>query len=356
MIIYDRSPNDEPEHNEYMDKILGNIKEAEINYIILKNEVDDYIRLLHNEVDKKLIEMIKRAQAFNQTHFEMKLHEVIVEILTSHKEDIELFTKEPKYAHLNLHQKIINNIKENQDWRTQVNNKNTFNFLKGTTWSLPSIALLSLNSGLFNTLVSKYRPMMSMLFTPREQKFYEEEKTREYVSDLQALIQYPKDLDILFNALENHPSLFTFNEIYSIIKNTLSNGTGPEVKILNSKAVKSWFSFIDIDGRRKLIEEMHDWADENKKTMKALGPIMVTPTYLEMYRDVMPEAAHEQETKVEKTTFEDNDVSGDTADLLDSDSDLESSNEDQGSAESDEESSKIETSKVSESADEQVNR
>lgn len=76
---------------------------------------------------------------------------------------------------------------------------------------------------------------------------------------------------------------------------------------------------------------MHDWADENKKTMKALGPIMVSPTYLELFRDVMPEAAQEQETKVEKTTFEDNDVSGDTSLLLDSKSDLESSDEDNSS-------------------------
>lgn len=74
---------------------------------------------------------------------------------------------------------------------------------------------------------------------------------------------------------------------------------------------------------------MHDWADENKKTLKALGPILATPTYIDCYRRVMPgmcfnklsfiDQAEENSAKIKKSAFEDNADSGDDDELDDSD-------------------------------------
>jgi hypothetical protein len=83
---------------------------------------------------------------------------------------------------------------------------------------------------------------------------------------------------------------------------------------------------------------MYDWADENKKTLKALGPILASPTYIEYYRDVMPEFANEQINKTKKMAFEDNtnDITESEAEELDS-SDEDDDDDEEASEEPDSE-------------------
>lgn len=223
----------------YIKRARGYFQESEFHYIIFRKEVDDYVAKLTELKDQQLIQVLRQYQAFNQTHFEIKLENAVKTALDTRNEDVEVFAKNPRFSHLNLHTSL------------KLEEKKVPKIFKRVDWTFPSLALLSKNSSLFNTLVKKYRPMMGMIFPVKEEKF-EDETKREYCSSLQALVQYPNDLDILFNTLEYHSSLFTFREVYLIIKNTLAHGTPQELKILKSKTVKSWFNFIHEESRRKV--------------------------------------------------------------------------------------------------------
>lgn len=69
-----------------------------------------------------------------------------------------------------------------------------------------------------------------------------------------------------------------------------------------------------------MIEEIFDWAEgENEKMLKALGPILTNPTYVEYYKDLRPsEASSVIGKKKDKHKFEDN-LSSSEGDSIDSD-------------------------------------
>jgi ankyrin repeat protein len=325
------------EMNEYIEKSKGHFKEAEFNYIIFKNEVEIYKKIFEKKKFKDLSEELTKAQAFNQTHYRIQIENSAVLTCTPHTTEIPLFAKEPKFTHLNFHKLIVRGGKEDKKEEKKgkgkgkgledseeegkvskkgtkkveeseevveekggnklyqlVQDKELLNFLNKDFWSIPGLALLVKNTELFNSFVKNYRPMLSLLF-PLFDEPREDNKKREFASEMQAIIQFSDNLDVLFNALENHSEMFVFQEVHLIIKNALTHGSAAEVKLLNSITVRSYFNFINEDSKLKLIEEMYDWADENKETLKALGPVLATPTYLEYLKKVRPEIAADLE-------------------------------------------------------------
>lgn len=322
---------EDKEMNEYVEKSKGHFKDAEFNYIIFKNEVEIYKKIFEKQKLKSLSEELTKAQAFNQTHYRIQIENSAVLTCTPHTTEIPLFAKEPKLAHLNFHKLIVKGGKEEKKVKEKeieeskeegkkskksskkaeeneevveekgnnklyqlIQDKELLSFLDKDFWSIPGLALLVKNTELFNSFVKNYRPMLSILF-PLFDETREDNKKREFASEMQAMIQFSDNLDVLFNALENHSEMFVFQEVHLIIKNALTHGTAAEVKLLNSITVRSYFNFINEDSKLKLIEEMYDWADENKETLKALGPILATPTYLEYFKKVRPEIAADME-------------------------------------------------------------
>jgi hypothetical protein len=311
---------------KYIEQAKGHFREAEFNYIIFKDEVQIYKELFEKKAFNDLAQELIKAQAFNQTHFRIQIEQAGIIAVTPHSTDIPLFTKEPKFAHLNLHKLYViggeefkgvkkdkksnkqsamekaqpkgSGVGQKQDKVTNklydlIQDKDLLQFCEKESWSIPGLALLTKNTELFNNVVSKYRPMLSLMFPLY--KVCQDKKHREFGSEMQAMVQYSGDIDVLFNALENHSEMFVFQEVYYIIKNALSHGTAAEVKVLNSVTVRSYFNWMSEDSKLKLIEEMYDWADENKVTLKALGPVLATPTYLPYLRQVRPEIADDME-------------------------------------------------------------
>jgi hypothetical protein len=316
---------EDKERRVYIEKAKGHFKDAEFNYIIFKDEVEIYKVIFKKKAYHDLSQELTKAQAFNQTHFRIQVEQAGVLACTPHSTDIPLFAKEPKFAHLNLHKLYViggdknksagkskhhgEKIGEAQNQETPVlqnqqaptnklyqliQDKDLLTYAAKDSWSIPGLALLCRNTELFNTVIKKYRPMLSLMF-PLYEEISKDKKGREFGSEMQAMIQFSDDVEVLFNALENHSEMFVFEEVYHIIKNALTHGTSAEVKILNSVTVRSYFNFISEDSKLKLIEEMYDWADENKVTLKALGPILATPTYLKYLRQVRPEIADDME-------------------------------------------------------------
>ena len=68
----------------------------------------------------------------------------------------------------------------------------------------------------------------------------------------------------MFSCLENYPSMFTFKALYNIFKYVISNGKPQQARILNSKDVKSYFTFFSPESKRKFIEELIDWVEDDK--------------------------------------------------------------------------------------------
>jgi len=297
---------DTPEIKEYIAKARENLQETEMYYILFHDEAKLYIDKLVGLKDQKLADTIAQYQAFNLTHFNLKLGEALKEEMTTKDEDIELFKNNPKFAHLNLHQ----NLKLDQEKLPK--------YLKDVKWTFPALALLTNNSSLFNNLVSKYKPMLGMIFK-KSQESIKGGKDVEFASNLHALIQHTNDPDLLFNALENHSSLFTFEEVYMIVHNSIAHGKPSEIKILNSVTVRSWFDFINDESKIKWIEEMFDAAEENKDQITALGDMLILPTYHEKFKETMPDEAeaaeerkaeaHEEGDAEEAASDEDEDAS-----------------------------------------------
>jgi hypothetical protein len=235
MILYS-----EPNLKEHIKKAKGNFKDNEFHYIVFKDEVKNYTNKFDENKDENLTEALSQFNAFNETHFKIKLGEAVKTLMDdTKKENLEVFDSNPRFAHLNLHTKF------------NIDSKSVPKTFKKFNWNFLSLALLKKNTTLFNNLISKHKPLLGMLFKPSEKKF-KDEKEREYKSQLQALTQHQNDLDVLFNLLENHSSLFTFEEVYYLIKNTLAHGSPSELKIMHSKTVKSWFVFISTDSKRKV--------------------------------------------------------------------------------------------------------
>ncbi len=233
-----------------------------------------------------------------QTHYRIGINNAAVVILTPHTKEVELFKKEPRYAHLNLH--AIAMTKENGVVWPSVKDQETLTFFSNHRWDLLSLALYSKNTDIFNSMMADTKPMTSMIFKLDEEETKDAKTKNEYVSKFQGLIQHSGDLNVLFNTMENHPSMFQFPEIYSMVKNILMNGNATEVKMLNSKAVKSWYAFMNEESRIKLIEEMFDWADENKATYEALGTALLAPLFEEAFEKADEEKYEEFKDKVEK--------------------------------------------------------
>ena len=99
---------------------------------------------------------------FNQTHFRIGINNAAVGILTPNKKEIELFKKEPKYAHLNLHAVALND--QNQFVWPHVKDKQEVKFYKNYRWDLLSLALFAKNADVFNSLVRDTKPLTSMMF------------------------------------------------------------------------------------------------------------------------------------------------------------------------------------------------
>jgi hypothetical protein len=306
----------------YIDMAKGHFSFAEFNYIIFKGEVEIYKAIFEKRNLNDLAQELVKAQAFNQTHFRIQIDEAGIVACTPNSTDIPLFSKEPKFAHLNLHKLYViggeefkgkkagskSNKQADMDKHKPkgakvgrdeavipnklyglIKDKDLLQFCEKESWSIPGLALLSRNTELFNTVVAKYRPMLSLMFPLYD--VCQDRKGRDFGSEMQAMVQYSDDANVLFNALENHPAMFVFQEVYYIIKNALTHGSAAEVKILNSVTVRSYFTWMSEDSKLKLIEEMFDWADENKATLKALGHILSGPTFLQYLEQVKPDLA-----------------------------------------------------------------
>lgn len=172
-------------------------------------------------------------------------------------------------------------------------------------WNFLSLALFANNSDLFNNLVVKYKPLLGMLFTPAEKTIKDADyKDAEYASVLEALISDPSDHDRLFNMLENHPEVFTFKEIISILKRACSIG-GPELMVIfNSRGVKSWFNWMHNEERKEsILNDLIDLAEENEHDMMdSLGPQLVKPTYREVFESEKPDLAEQYIEQAEVDT------------------------------------------------------
>lgn len=224
--------------SSYINLAHDNFQDNEFHYVIFHNEVDEYVEQLEKLGDQKLIKLLRQFHAYNHLNNKMLVENSVENVMTTRDEDIELFEKDTKFAHLNLHYGLGKDKKD-------------IKFIKRISWTFPSLALFRNNTPLFNNLVFKYKPLLGMIFKLEKTNF-RDKKDREYASKLQALIQHSSDLDLLFNALERHPSLFRFKEVYYLIKNSIVRGTPQELKILNSKTMKSWFNFINEESRIKV--------------------------------------------------------------------------------------------------------
>jgi hypothetical protein len=318
---------EDKERMKYIEKAKGHFKDAEFNYIIFKDEVEIYKMIFEKKAYNDLAQELTKAQAFNQRHFRIQIDQAGILACTPHTTEIPLFDKEPKLAHLNLHKLYVIGGEEFKGKKKEkisnkqaamdkqqpkgsaaaeakpvvvpnklyelIKDKELLQFCEKESWSIPGLALLSKNTELFNNVIEKYRPMLSLMFPLY--KVCKDKKGREFGSEMQAMVQYSDDIDVLFNTLENQSEMFVFQEVYYIIKNVLTHGTGAEVKILHSVTVRSYFNFMSEDSKLKLIEEMYDWADENKSTLKALGQNLATSTYLPYLRQVRPEIAEDME-------------------------------------------------------------
>ena len=238
---------EDEDDQELVEKAKGNLKEPEYNYIIFQGEVEKFCEILSKNKHRDLADDLKRYQNFMQIHYKISINNAGVQALNPESKNIDLFKKEPKYAHINLHS--IELSEKNNVVFPHIKDKKAIAIF-GKNWDLLSLSLQSKNIDLFNTIIKEYKPLTSMLYRPKE--YTDVEKKQEFASELQGLIQYNKEIDTLFNACENHPSLFTFQEVYLIIKNVLTYGKGIHMKVLNSKAVKSWFCFSNDESREKV--------------------------------------------------------------------------------------------------------
>lgn len=343
--------------DEYVQKAKGNFKEPEYNFIIFSEEVDTYLKTLKDKGDKEISEELERYKGFMQTHYRIGINNAAVTILTPNSKEIELFKKEPKYAHLNLHAIVLS--EENKVVWPHVKDKEALKFFKGHRWDLISLALYSKNPDIFNSLIKDTQPLTSMMFKLENKEIVDSNKN-EYVSKLQALIQHSKSIDVLFNSLENHSSLFKFAEVYSIVKNVLTNGDATQVKILNSRAVKSWFAFMNDESKIKFIEEMFDFADENKATYKELGNTLLMPLYAEFFERADEEKfqqfsdGEDPDQEEASEASEESEKDDEDASEAESDSEEESAEDADASEDSDEESGDAEGVSESETPSESV--
>lgn len=255
---------------EYVEKARENLHESQMNCILLHNEADKYIDELNKNGDDKLSGTLAQYRAFNQTFFSIKISEALIQVNTTKSEDVDVFKADAKLAHLNYHHDL------------QMDVSKLPNLLKNVNWTFPSVALLVGNSTLFNNLIANYKPMLGLIFKPYS-KVMSDDKNGEYASELQALIQYKHDLDLIFNSFSNHAYLFTFQEVYLAVHNSIEFGSIPELKILNSSAVKSWYNFLSAASKTKWVEEMFDLVEEDKDKINALSDILLD---FEMFEDV----------------------------------------------------------------------
>ena len=230
----------EEQLKKYISIARGNLQDNEMNYILFHNEVAAYSEKLKEFEDKKLNDTLLQYSAFNFAHFNLKVGEAIQTVMTTKCDDLDLFKNDPKFAHLGLHQNI------------KLDESKIPSHLKGCNWTFPSIAILIKNTALFNNLSDRYDPMLSMLFPLSQDniKANISGKDVEFVSYLHALVQGSNDLDTLFNTLENHSSIFLFSEVYAITMMAILSGNNADLKVLNTRAVKSWFSFFNADGKK----------------------------------------------------------------------------------------------------------
>jgi hypothetical protein len=92
---------------------------------------------------------LKQYDDYNGTHSELIAKEAVSLILKDKKlEDIIAFHDHPKFGHIGFYTNL------------QVDKKLIPAELKNHKWNLLSLALLVKNSALFNTLVTKYSPMV----------------------------------------------------------------------------------------------------------------------------------------------------------------------------------------------------
>ena len=71
--------------------------------------------------------------------------------------------------------------------------------------------------------------------------------------------------------------------MYLAVHNSIEFGSIPELKILNSSAVKSWYNFLSAASKTKWVEEMFDLVEEDKDKINALSDILLD---FEMFEDV----------------------------------------------------------------------
>ena len=243
-----------------------NIQDNELNILILRNEVDKYETLIKKSGDQKFVQSLRQYQAFQEAHFRVQIDEAIKKVIAKKDNDIQLFVDNPKLAHWNLHTHLKFDL---QKYPKYIHNIN---------WTFPSLLLLWENIECFDTVVAKYRPMLGMIFRDEEQIEGEDDIQR---SLLQLLWELSQDI-VMFNCLENHPSMFTFKTLYNLVKHVISNGKPQHARILNSKAVKSYFTFLSPESKRKFIEELIDWAEDDKMK-EVVGVILWNPTYEEFF-------------------------------------------------------------------------
>ena len=66
---------------------------------------------------------------------------------------------------------------------------------------------------------------------------------------------------MLLNTLENHASMFTFSEIYHISLNIIKDYENIQIKVFETRAVRSWFCFLSEPARSRWLEDVMNAAD-----------------------------------------------------------------------------------------------
>ena len=84
---------------------------------------------------------------------------------------------------------------------------------------------------------------------------------------------------MLLNTLENHPNIFTFSEIYHISLNIIKDYENIQIKVFETRAVKSWFCFLSEPARSRWLEDMINLADQIDERVTLCDRFFNSATY-----------------------------------------------------------------------------
>ena len=149
------------------------------------------------------------------------------------------------------------------------------------------------NTELFNNMVKNYDPILPLLLQNSNDNTKNGKHTNQ--SYLQALIQDSGDMDVLVNTLENHPSIFTYSEVYQISLDVIKEHENTEFDVFETRAVKSWFSFSSESIRSEWMEDVKQIIDNSDEKEAFYDKFLHSATYKETFEILLQSDSEESE-------------------------------------------------------------